>query len=488
MALGEYQAAIRDIERARNHGYPKPKKLMERKDRCVGLSDKERHRKEYCNILPEIDFGPANNFPCASSSISLQFNNDKGRHFVAIQDIAVGSVIMVEAPYAAVLDTSCWNSHCYHCLSRLPSDCVPCRGCTEVLFCDELCSKAAQSYHVYECSKIFTLKKLQNWLFDYRVITVTGFSRISDIVAHSTNKCPEVYEALDYFNIYNLVGHDSPDCLEKAIMAVHLIKILKSCRFFPSVQYCGLHKIEVMDVCQECQIMVGGVLLRHMKNLQCNGYDVYERLDSGQTLNDSSYNKIGSAVHATLSLINHSCQPNVMRLSYKNTGVIRAIRNIKKGEDIVGCYGGDFTKQSKKERQDYLLKNYFFQCKCVPCTLNWPTYKELCQAFMNDPEQVWLCCKCKKSFIVDAEDETYSCSCGHITNVQAITVSMQKSFQKYTEAVHQVENRVIKGVLQPMFHYLTAMEKLEPKPSIECIGIEQNIKLCFTLEGNYCRE
>lgn len=47
---------------------------------------------------------------------------------------------------------------------------------------------------------------------------------------------------------------------------------------------------------------------------------------------------------------------------------MRAIRNIKKGEEVYNCYGPHFRRMSRQERQSSLLQQYMFLCKCEQCT------------------------------------------------------------------------------------------------------------------------
>jgi hypothetical protein len=80
------------------------------------------------------------------------------------------------------------------------------------------------------------------------------------------------------------------------------------------------------------QIAMGSVLLRHLQNLPCNAHEINELELTNPAANakDSTLNEVGAAVFGVLSLLNHSCDPNVVRHSYGCTGVVRAIRTIRK--------------------------------------------------------------------------------------------------------------------------------------------------------------
>ena len=69
------------------------------------------------------------------------------------------------------------------------------------------------------------------------------------------------------------------------------------------------------------------------------------------------------------ALINHSCSPNVFMdqtCGKETTGELRALRDIKRGEEINDSYIM-LGYRNKKQRQDDLSK-WGFQCECASCT------------------------------------------------------------------------------------------------------------------------
>lgn len=49
--------------------------------------------------------------------------------------------------------------------------------------------------------------------------------------------------------------------------------------------------------------------------------------------------EIGAGAYAFMSLLNHSCAPNVVRHCHGNTIVLRAIRPIEDGQQLYDNYG-----------------------------------------------------------------------------------------------------------------------------------------------------
>lgn len=89
-------------------------------------------------------------------------------------------------------------------------------------------------------------------------------------------------------------------------------------------------------------------------------------------------NNEGSGLYVLQSSVNHSCIPNaVVEFPYSNnTLVLKAIRNIKVGEEICTSYLDECQlERSRHSRQQALSSLYLFVCHC-----------DKCQAQANDPD------------------------------------------------------------------------------------------------------
>ena len=63
--------------------------------------------------------------------------------------------------------------------------------------------------------------------------------------------------------------------------------------------------------------------------------------------------------------------------------IVRAIKNIRQGEMIAENYGPIFTQTPRAERQASLKSQYKFDCICVPCTEDWPMFKNMDNRMMR---------------------------------------------------------------------------------------------------------
>lgn len=119
---------------------------------------------------------------------------------------------------------------------------------------------------------------------------------------------------------------------------------------------------------------VGGLLLRHIQQLVCNAHAVSDIESSlgnerNERVIDMSDARLGTAIYPTASLLNHSCDPNILSSFLNETLVVRCTRPIKKGEQIYNCYGPHCKRMPRVARQRALLQQYFFICECSECSL-----------------------------------------------------------------------------------------------------------------------
>jgi SET and MYND domain-containing protein len=146
------------------------------------------------------------------------------------------------------------------------------------------------------------------------------------------------YSSSDYSPIYWLVGNTVKrsvgDLFRRAVIAACILKCLGTMTdFFP---------IDTTSPSESSRQkwLVGGLLLRHLQNLPCNAHEVSEFIrieaeNDKEGMPTWKSNEIGSAAYAMLSLVNHSCDPNVVRHSYRgDTAVLRAIRPVARGEQV----------------------------------------------------------------------------------------------------------------------------------------------------------
>ncbi|PAA67567.1 hypothetical protein BOX15_Mlig029511g1, partial [Macrostomum lignano] len=333
------------------------------------------------------DFNPQ--LPHASAKLQLALADEsRGRCLVALEDVDVGDLLVSEPAFSAILLSNLRDSHCSACLApcqRL----LPCSDCSVVGFCSETC-RDNDPVHRVECGW------LAGWLDSAfnasigrlafaTVIAAGGPVSAAQAVAKAKNfkDFESVFgSAGDYQSVLALVAgerqRESRDLAQRVAVACQMALLL-------SVESESNSQLDVAAP-------LVAALLRHLMLVPCNAHDVTalsappSRLttssstDNGSSVDISALTirDIGSAVYPTASLINHSCDPNVSRVTCPGLRLeIRALRPIAKGEELLDNYGLHWAVHPKQQRQESLAAQYLFDCDCVACTNEWPLYDGL---------------------------------------------------------------------------------------------------------------
>ncbi|KAG6465918.1 hypothetical protein O3G_MSEX015498 [Manduca sexta] len=341
-------------------------------------------------------------YPAASDAIQIDYEESRGRFATATRDIKVGEMLLVEKPHSGVLLAEYSKTHCQHCFVKCPI-LVPCPKCPNVIFCSEKCLEAAQkSYHAYECHIVPLLWKSGcsvTCFIALRMITQNKKEYFTKIVSELDSKSSGVYKTDDYKNIYNLVSHEDKrtkqDFLHRTQMAAFLVKLLEVSGYFEGkprskpVDFDEIKSMAVDDKHKNDLALFGGLILKNLQVLQFNAHEVFElqcpRPKPGKNIIKHTGKSVflAGAVFPTLALFNHSCEPSVVRYFCGPYIIIRAVKNINKGEEVSENYGPIFTTVPKEKRQAELKEQYWFDCNCIPCKDNWPTYQEMTENYMR---------------------------------------------------------------------------------------------------------
>lgn len=134
------------------------------------------------------------------------------------------------------------------------------------------------------------------------------------------------------------------------------------------------------------QLFVAGLLFRHLGQLVCNGHaisdieveqpsdmwDIYTK--PGESILQNylyqcvSSARIFTAIFPKISILNHSCDPNIRNTFDGDVLTIHATRPIADGEQIYNCYGPHYKLLDRNERRSALAAQYCFDCDCPKCT------------------------------------------------------------------------------------------------------------------------
>ncbi|XP_012560518.1 SET and MYND domain-containing protein 4 [Hydra vulgaris] len=417
--------------------------------------------QNFCYVVrPPVILKKNTIYPSTSEALKIVSTNSKGRHAIASRDIKAGEVIIIEKPFASLCLPECYNTHCYHCLTRFKIN-YPCRLCSTVNYCSISCEKESwEKFHCFECEYLGVLINDDVGLahLAFKIITNVGISMLLSFKENNSFDDLKPYSSTDYNSIFSLIGNSElrkpADLFRRALLSIYIGKILCLTNF------CSTENLKI--VCAH--------LLKHIQMLPCNAHEVSELQLKASNYKDSELKEIGSAVYATLSLLNHSCDPSVVRHCYGDTCVLRAIKHIKEGSEIVDNYGFLYAVESKVIRQSHLMEQYYFACQCEACSNDWPLYQDLVAAMPS-----FLCSKCSKCYSFDS-----SCC---VTDKEVL--NFQALHSKYSSAMLDVlENGNVTSNLSVLLEYLDLLSRKAILPIIHFNNCQEIVKLCFSLQGN----
>ncbi|KAB7497668.1 SET and MYND domain-containing protein 4, partial [Armadillidium nasatum] len=335
---------------------------------------------------PQVNYGVNRTLTCASDAVEVKINEKTNKGLYATKDIDPGDVIMVEKPYVSALYRENFETHCHNCFKRFKSP-IPCDTCSRVWFCSDECLKEAKTgFHSSELKVLHLLYERSLGRMPplvFRILLRLTWENIKSLrksrkidtrlpdshPLHMEFDFEDKYSADDYLTTYKLVTNAQKgsfdDLFKMTIIAVYLKQCLKEVDFFKGD-----------NVSSEDEIFVASLILRHMQNSTCNADYILEFMVMKNSLEVKSNLCLGISIYPTISLINHSCNPNVFKYYVGKDCVIRAINIIKKGEQIFANYSNILDNLGREARHNILKRQYMFHCECIACEENWPIFED----------------------------------------------------------------------------------------------------------------
>ncbi|KAI1290736.1 SET and MYND domain-containing protein 4 [Halotydeus destructor] len=305
----------------------------------------------------------------ASSSLSLSWTKDKGRHVVLNRAIESNEILLIERPFVSWLNPIFWNTNCHHCLKSVAAA-HPCYHCSAILFCSNKCRiESWLQYHSHECGHLEVLSQLSKGHLAVRTLLIAGVSKAISLHNQYDDKQYNL-ECHDnsYSSVYILVDHHDKfnfdTLLESALGAIFMAVLCQ--------------RVNIISDHQVAPVM--SLILKHLLQIQCNGIQIMnqvirnpEQLTDGQfrfTI-DQDDQSLGLGLYPTLSLLNHSCYNTTKSLFNGNQITFTSVTQLQNSDEVTFNYGPHYKCMSKVERQEILSDTYFFACECKACRDDW---------------------------------------------------------------------------------------------------------------------
>lgn len=329
-AMGQYRKCWRNIKQASDCGLGLPPDLDELRAKCLELMAEEDLRK--LNFF-RLSHPPNERNPSLVGCIELRENEQFGRHLVTTQKLKSGDIVAIEKPFYKSLDKNAAHGRCAECFSSNSLDMIPCRSCSSAMFCSEQCQKSAsESFHKYECESLDSMTQddgflmmVQRSLF-HALHICGGVENLEQLL--SEKQLPRTVFDLDLHN-------DVLDRQKRLLLACHSLETSSPTKFdrmFASSFITNHKHVKTLWETLEQRDFLITFVVKLVGMMNRNGFTMHWASP------DPEREESGCAIFPSLSLVNHSCSPNLFRILVDDSLVLVARRPIEVGEQLFICY------------------------------------------------------------------------------------------------------------------------------------------------------
>lgn len=345
--LKNYQQCLENISMARKANFPQRlmHKLDKRENDCKKLLTQAQATdlKSHEFVLSHESHQTV---PFISNCLEMGCSKEEGRFIFTKTALNVGDVVAMEDPYCTALLPAMRYIRCAYCTKEACFTLIPCGNCTSAMFCSEDCrEKGWREFHKYECPIIDFLldscTKIHLTALRTCFVTLSLFSNINECRAFCENSdnidknvfdlnYKEISKLEEYRAVHGLVTNEEKrpvnDLFQRATLGATIKNILLE--FTPLKEFLG-ENIENLNFFTE-------LFFRHLQTASSNMHSIDLVQQINETKDDECF---ACGAYPFLSLLNHSCAPNVVRIHKGTTAILFVLRNIEANGKLYDNYG-----------------------------------------------------------------------------------------------------------------------------------------------------
>uniref|UniRef100_A0A182R8T1 MYND-type domain-containing protein n=1 Tax=Anopheles funestus TaxID=62324 RepID=A0A182R8T1_ANOFN len=397
--LQRYEECLENIRLARDSNYPErlAGKLVKREEDAKkalltaankhnavkGSDNSQAHGDEL-----KLSYNAYETLPQVAECLELAESEKFGRFIVTNRKLNAGDVVILEQPFCRLLRDVYRCIRCDFCLKESIFTLIPCERCTVAMYCTAECmDKAYKQYHRVECPiirnmwRIFTKLPVLSlrvvitaiYSFDYNLQAMEEHlgkldkKKVNAFTMDWTKATSrDVYDTVHVLET-NANARDSKDRMLRVFFTTIIRKLL--------MEHTDLGIICRLDF--DLSELLDNLILRHLQTSAVNMHSLhYMEYQPDQQLYELENH--ASACFPLLSMLNHSCAPNVTRVTLLDGRCAVIVnRPIPKGGQLYDNYGMHHSMMGRKERRYALAKQYRFNCQCEACINDYPLYHGL---------------------------------------------------------------------------------------------------------------
>lgn len=374
---------------------------------------------------PDFNFVENIDFRSASKAISLARSAAKGRHVIANEDIKLGDVLFIERPFAFVVLPEMSHKYCSYCCKAVYVP-VPCENCPLACFCNDSCRNSAQeTFHKWECGGL-------EICYSTGIVHLALKVALLGMLDENKEKYKEVSDLM-----YHLDESNTTDAFNYAVTATLF-----------TVYFEEYTKLFEGPDRRERLLNFGGILLLHISQLICNGHaitDIESQCDPVSHLLVEDQVRVATAIYPSASMMNHSCDPSIVNSFFESLLIVRASKNLKKGDEVYNCYGPMVQKMNYEERQELLRSQYMFVCDCKGC-----------EKKLGPITDSIICQYCSAELLFGSK----ACnSCSKEVNIKALKSEFDAARENYQEGINLMRTGEFSGAYELFKKALSSYQK-----------------------------
>lgn len=379
-----------NIHLAKRNKYPVEnlEKLLKREEMCVEMIN---------NRIPAIGLGelvgseffklshkPNEKVPFIADCLELRSSKQFGRYITTKKPLKPGDVVCIEEPFTKLLLPAHRFKFCANCLNDNFLDLIPCSNCASTMFCSDECYKiGSEKFHKFECPVIDKLNSLGTKILRIAVRTFCealdvcsgNLHELKALIDENQNSSATVFDSnfpTERKNVLraidalasNEASRNGADMFQRSGTVAIISNLL--------LKHTMLNNLLTTE---EDQDFFRCFIFKQTQIAASNYHGVFNGVVKKTELESNP--QYGSGSFPFCSLINHSCAPNLVRVSSGCKNYVVINRPIDVGEQLFDNYGFHHCLEEWKDRQTSLLGQYMFKCSCEACVNRYPLFTDL---------------------------------------------------------------------------------------------------------------
>lgn len=385
-----YSLGLRNIQLARKNKYPieKLEKLEEREASCREMIENEPKNRDqmFGEEFLKLTRRPNEKLPFIVDCLEVKFDKKYGRCITTKVPLKPGDVVCVEEPFMKLLSPTHRFKYCATCLKDNALDLFACDNCTATMFCSKECANIGnEKFHKFECPIVDKLNMLMldqdlvryavRTFFEALVVCDGNLQELKALIEENRGSVRTVFDfeaPMDGKNLLRAIDALKEKQAEEpqTVFFIYSVAVAIISNLF--MKHTPLADLLTSD---EDQDFFYNFIF---KQSQVAGGNLHELKFTIGTKLGSPSPQHGLASFPFSSLINHSCAPNVFRLSLNSKNIIVVWRKIAVGGQLFEFYSAfHHFRHGFVQRQMLLQAIHAFKCVCEACTNKYPLLHDL---------------------------------------------------------------------------------------------------------------